>query len=126
MLTLTAADLRNFQGYRVRQMNTPHIYLILDEQRRHIPNPTTYHHLFGDNNNVHEVLDLSAAPEGTPLTDGAILARPDNAPHIYLVSNGEKRHVTSPSVMAKFGFDGVIRVVDHVLLETITTGKDIN
>src|SRR5262245_12802499 len=93
-LALTG-NLSQYEGYRIRQIGQPHIYMILHGHRRHVPNPTTYSYLFGNDNNVHEVLDANIVPDGGPLSDGAILARPNNGPAIYLISNGRKQHVSS-------------------------------
>ena len=125
-MSLTAGNLGQYEGYRINQEGQPAIYLVLDGKRHHIPNPTTYNNLCGNSDTRHAVLDVNIVPDGGALSDGAILARPNNAPNVYLVSNGKKRHVTSPAAMAKFGFDGVIRVVDHVLLDFIPTGGPIS
>lgn len=125
VFALIATNISQYEGYRIRQSGTSPIYMILHGKRRWVPNPSTYSNLFGNDNNVHEVLDADIVPDGGQLSDGAILARPKNGPAIYLISNGQKQHVASPPVIDKFGFRGVVREVDHVLIESIPEGLAI-
>ncbi|MCX7112750.1 MAG: hypothetical protein NTX45_22035 [Proteobacteria bacterium] len=117
-----AAD---FEGFLLKQLNQPHIYLVLDGKRRHVPNPDTLQSLFGGSG-AEDVLDIDSIPEGDALTPGAVLARADNAPPLYLVSNGMKRHITSPGAVNKYHFHGNTIVLPLAVVDSIPTGDPIN
>jgi hypothetical protein len=45
---------------------------------------------------------------------------------VYLVSNGQKRHVASPAVMDKFWFNwNTIQAVPQNILDALPTGPDL-
>lgn len=50
------------------------------------------------------------ASDGAPFRDGALVRTPDA--RVWLVSNGERRHIIGPSVFAALGLDG--RAIIHV------------
>lgn len=113
-------------GLRVKTPNQPQIYLIdPDGYRRWIPNPQTYNNLFRDWNGVVIDININEISESAPLTDGAILARPQGAAPVYLVSNGIKRWITSPAVMDKYYFNwATVYQLPHVSLDFIPTGPN--
>ncbi len=102
------------------------IYLMdPDGYRRHIPNPTTYTNLFRSWDGIVIDIDIDEIAEGSPLTDGAILARADQTAAVYLVSNEEKRWITSVPVMDKYFFDwDKVLSLPHVVLDFIRTGRN--
>jgi hypothetical protein len=123
-LQLTGDSLGAHEGHRLRIADGT-IFLVLDGQLRHIPDPPTYASLFG-NVAAEQTVIIGHAPAGPALTSGAVLAKPDNGPEIYMVSNGQKRHILAPQVMVKYGFDhGSVKVVPHVLIASISTGNNI-
>lgn len=113
-------------GTRVKLPNQPNIYLIDPEgYRRWIPDPGTYNNLFRDWNGVVVDLDVNAIAEGSPLTDGAVLARASNSAPVYLVSNSVKRWITSPSAMDKYYFNwNRVYVIPPALVEFIPQGPN--
>ncbi|PSJ26899.1 hypothetical protein B7P34_20475 [Streptosporangium nondiastaticum] len=126
-----AAELRGrhpeLNGARVKGVNSPAIYLILDGKRRWIPNPATYNNLFRDWNGIQSVVDIGAIDDGGQLSDGAILAKSPSGPAVYLVSNGIKRWITSPAAMDKYYFDwNKIVNLSPVALDSIPTGASIS
>lgn len=103
------------------------IYLILDGERRWIPNPTTYDNLFRDWNGVINNNDVITIFEGNWLSDGAILARAPHHPPVYLISNGVKRWIQSPEAMDKYHFNwNKIIEVPKILLDFIQNGPTLN
>lgn len=117
----------DLNGIRVKSPAGPEVWLIVDGVRRWIPNPTTYNNLFRDWTGI--VVDINAPQitQGDDLSDGAILAKGAASPHVYLVSNGSKRWITSPAVMDKYHFSwGRIYVVPEILLASIAPGPDIS
>jgi hypothetical protein len=62
---------------------------------------------------------------GPDLTSGAYLATPPGGGPVYLVSNGQKRWVTSPAVMDKFYFNwSQIRTVAQSTLDALPNGAN--
>lgn len=114
-----------FEGFLLKQLNQPHVFLVLDGKRRHVPNPATFQSLFGGSG-VEDVVDIDSIPEGDALTTGAVLARADNDPPLYLVSNGVKRHITSPAAVDKYHFHGNDVVLPSVVVDSILTGDPID
>jgi hypothetical protein len=116
----------DLSGLRVKSPNDPAIYLIdPDGYRRWIPNPATYNNLFRDWNGVVISIDINEIALGLNLTDGAVLARATGTAPVYLVSNGIKRWITSPSAMDKYYFNwNTIIQIPHVLIDSIPTGAN--
>ena len=105
------------------------VYLVLDGCKMHVPNPSTYNNLFNSWDCVEENSLADAVcicPDGA-LSDGAILAVQNGGGAVYLVSNGEKRHITSPATFENFCFDWakIASVVQAILLDSIPTGLPI-
>lgn len=116
----------DLNGTRCKFSNRPHIYLIDNGYRRHIPDPTTYNNLFRDWEGVVVDNDIDEIPEARAIQSGAILAKGHATPQVYLIDQGQKRHIVSPDVMEKFHFAwGRIYVVPQILIDAIPTGQPI-
>ncbi|MCQ8768500.1 hypothetical protein [Streptomyces telluris] len=114
-------------GARLKGVNSPAVYLVLDGKRRWIPNPATYNNLFRNWNGIQTVVDIASIDDGGQLSDGAILAKSPDGPAVYLVSNGIKRWITSPAAMDKYYFDwNKIVNISPVALNAIPTGAAIS
>ena len=124
-LQIDTSDLSIYEGYRIRQAGHEPVFIVIDGKRHWVPNNATHYNLFGENGNIHEVVDINVVPHGSALSNGAILARPNNSSNVFLITNGLKHHLASPSVMSKFGFEGIVRVVPSVLIDFIRTGHEI-
>ncbi|MBV9597158.1 MAG: hypothetical protein JOZ87_09845 [Chloroflexi bacterium] len=114
-------------GERIEAAGGTNIYLVDDDgTARHIPDPTTYNNLFRDWSGV-QLVDPSTIASGPALTSGAYLAiAQETMRDVYLVSNGQKRHVASPTVMDKFWFNwNTIRPVPQSTLDALPTGPDL-
>ena len=112
-------------GLRVKSPNAPQVYLIdPDGYRRWIPNPPTYNNLFRDWNGIITDIDTNEISEASPLTDGAVLARGIGTAPVYLVSNGMKRWITSPTAMDKYYFNwNTVVQIPSILVDSIPTGS---
>ncbi|MEV4443177.1 hypothetical protein AB0K09_30070 [Streptomyces sp. NPDC049577] len=120
-------DRPELNGMRVKPVNGPAVYLVLDGRRRWIPNPATYNNLFRDWNGIQSVIDIGSIPDGGALSDGAFLGKAPNAPEVYLISNGVKRWITSPAAMDKYYFAwNKIVNVSPVAIAAIPSGAAIS
>ena len=99
----------------------PQVYRIQGGLRRHIPNVVTFEALGLRWGEVDALPDwaLAAVPIGAPLLDvtlnGNLLRGP--GPEVYVMQNGERRHVQSPTVMAAcgYGWDAVYTISEGTL-----------
>ena len=98
-----------------------------DGTLRHIPDPATYTNLFRDGTGI-QTLNVSTITAGSDLTSGAYLATPApwGSGPVYLVSNGQKRHVSSPATMDKFWFNwNAVQTVPQATLDGLPNGPDL-
>ena len=117
----------DLNGLRVKLPNAPAIYLIDQGYRRWIPDPPTYDNLFRNWDGVVVDIDIIEIPEATPLSHGASLARAAGTAPVHLVSNGQKRWVTSPAVMDKYWFAwNKVVEVPASLIDSIPSGSPIS
>ncbi len=128
---LSADQLSNIRpdlnGWRVKMPNSPRVYLVDQGYRRWIPNPETYNNLFRDWNGIREFIDVNTIPEGLPIANGAILARPAGGPAVYFLDAGVKRWVTSPDAMDRYHFNwNRVYSVPPIVLQNISDGPAIN
>jgi hypothetical protein len=126
--TAHGAPRPDLDGLRVKFSNRPHIYIIMDGgYRRHIPNPTTYNNLFRSWSGVVVDNDIDEITESRPLQSGAVLVRGHQAPHVYLIDHGRKRHVTSPAAMDKYHFAwNRVTVIPQSSVDAIPDGPAIS
>jgi hypothetical protein len=116
----------DLNGVCIKGPASPKVYLMDQGLRRWIPNPQTYSNLFRDGNTIYVHPAIGGITEGIPISNGAILAKANNAPSFYLVDQGMKRHITSPAVMDLYNFDGnKVCSVPGILLDSLPTGPAI-
>jgi hypothetical protein len=115
-------------GKRIEAAGGTAIYLVDDDgTKRYVPDVTTYNNLFRDWSGI-QTLDVSTIRSGPDLTIGAYLAASSNAAGtpIYLVTNGQKRHITSGAVMDKFYLNGnAVQTVPQTTLDSLPNGPDL-
>ncbi|MFF4161527.1 hypothetical protein [Streptomyces sp. NPDC001678] len=120
-------DRPDLNGLRIKAVNSPAIYLVLDGKRHWIPNPATYNNLFRDWNGVVSVLDVGDITAGSALSDGAFLGKASGWPEVYLFSNGVKRWITSPAAMDKYYFAwNRIQNLPAEAVNSVPNGADIS
>jgi len=110
--------------------NVPHVYLIKGGLKRHVPNPATFAVLAMKPANLDRVHDslLAQIPPGAPLTsvlhDGQLVRGSANI--IYVMQNGLRRHVSSPSVMASCNYNWqAIVTLPNDLIASIPPGAPV-
>ncbi|HAA11260.1 MAG TPA: hypothetical protein DCE41_05980 [Cytophagales bacterium] len=94
---------------RVRLDGSDAIYVVINGIAELIPNVPTYQGIFANEGAANQTqvtkAELDTIPQGSPLENGAYLARAKNTAPIYLVSNGMKRRVSTPNTMRLYSFD---------------------
>ncbi|MFM6046010.1 MAG: hypothetical protein ACKO3K_03795 [Cuspidothrix sp.] len=118
---------KDLNGLLIRNPGTGAIYWVDRGQRRHISGPSIYTSLFEPRD--RDYLDTDAVEEGLPITNDNRLVRCGERNHslfgrIYLLDNGTKRHIVSPSVMRKNNFKGAGNI-DCPVLTSIPDGDSI-
>ena len=96
---------------------------------RWIPDPTTYNNLFRDwNGIVNDPNVVKTIALGSDLiTSGAYLAQSPTTFKVYLMTNGTKNWITSPTAMDKYYFSwSAIRQVDDTTLNGIPDGVNFS
>jgi hypothetical protein len=117
----------DLNGLLIRNPGNGAIYWIDRGQRRHITSPSIYERLFVSRH--RDYLDTEAVEAGSPITNNNRLVRCGEQSHalfgaIYLLDNGQKRHIVSPSAMQRNNFKGAANI-DCPVLATIPNGAPI-
>ena len=122
---LSSSDWSSYDGgLFTRTDSRGGIFLMINGQLRHVPNPVTYSNLFISSPNVQKsdyVVDN--APSGPEITVGAFIAVGDGAAQ-FVITNNVKMWIPSPEVVNKFQFKGPTKVA-QILLDFITTGPNV-
>ena len=113
-------------GKRIKTVDSPAIYLVIDGYRRGIPNPSTYNNLFRDWNNILISFDITSIPVAPSISSGALLVKSSDSNKVFLLSDGQKRHISSPKIMDKYNFNwDRVNIVAPIFLSSIPTGAII-
>lgn len=113
------SDPNRFNGYRVKSMDRPEIYLIDNGKRRHIVNPDVYNQLFRNWDGIHTVIDIERIPLGIAIRGGTGLFKTPKSPMVFWLDIEKdrvvKRWITSPQSMDKyyFNWDRISTVYDY-------------
>ena len=113
----------------IRAENGYRVYMVEDGLKRHIPNPKVFEDQGLNWEEVVEVDDdeVEVLPEGDPLsyTEGTLIQ--GEGPEVYVVSNGQKRHILDPAVFNKFQYNWrqIIRV-NNDELAIYPVGEPVN
>jgi hypothetical protein len=117
----------SYDGYRVKTSSNPSVFVVIDNLKRHVPDMATYNNLFENTTDIQVVTQpvLNSIAAGPPLTTGAILAK-GSGPSVYLISNGQRRHIKTMEAMDKFDFAApkIVSVPDSIL-NAIPIGAEI-
>ncbi|MBI4000699.1 MAG: hypothetical protein HY348_02820 [Nitrospira defluvii] len=109
----------------VRETSRPEVYVIVGGAKFWIPDPPTLFRLYGGWAAVRVVPDgqlrnLSSIPK-----EGTIVREEHSAP-VWRIEGNQKRHITTPTVLARYGGWSYVRVVPDNSLAMIPTGQPIN
>lgn len=107
------------EGMLVREKNSPDVYVITNQQRRHIPSPVTFEALGYKWSNITIIpdgtLDISH-PKGLPMQsspypDGTLLVNRDNPTGIEVLEGGKRRPIPSPEIFdTQYNYRDLVRV----------------
>lgn len=107
------------EGMLVRERNNPDVYVITNQQRRHIPSPVTFEALGYKWSNITIIpdgtLDISH-PKGAPMQsrpypDGTLLVNRDNPTGIEVLEAGKRRPIPSPEIFdTQYNYKDLVRV----------------
>lgn len=94
------------EGMLVREQNDPDVYVISNQQRRHIPSPVVFESLGYRWSNITIIPDGTLAlshPRGpvmqaSPYPEGTLLVNRDNPTGIEVLEGGRRRPIPSPEV----------------------------
>jgi hypothetical protein len=106
----------------------PEVYVFRSGLKRHIPNGFTFNVMKVNWANVDTIAAslVSGVPTGNPIlsaTTTGILVK-GSGPAVYVMHNGQKRHVTSPDVMTACGYSSAaVLVVADGSLSSLPTGS---
>ncbi|MFJ2782531.1 hypothetical protein ACIQCR_07135 [Streptomyces sp. NPDC093249] len=120
------SDWNGLNGFRLRQVGTTAIHVVMDGQRRLIPDTGTYYNLFKNTANIQQVIDLYSIPDGGPLSSGAILAGSPSSDSIWMITDGTRRGITGRA-FEKYQFDGAkIEGLRDIVLFSVPQGPNID
>lgn len=119
----------DLNGLQLRNPGNGRIYWVDEGSIRHILNPSVYKSLFVPK--TLNAIDTVSITTGPPVTGNNRLVRCGESNHplknrIYLLDQGQKRHILSPAVMNKNNFNwDKVSTVDCPALASIPDGSTI-
>jgi len=111
-----------------RRSDRHEVFLFLDGQCRHIPDPPTFDRLFTSWGavRVFPSWQMLGCRPGQSISSGAFLGRAHGRPQVYLFSNGMKRNIASPGTMSKCNFSWrKVRLMSPKYVDRTRTGAII-
>lgn len=115
----TGSPLRLREGTLLQAKDDTKIYIVDHEsgtvQKRHIGSPSVFSKLGFSGKEVMKVRKGYLPDENGPSVSSAkqhpdgVLISPEGRPHIYLIEDGQRRHVVSPPVLKSHRFQGGVK-----------------
>lgn len=109
----------------VREISRPEVYVIVGDAKFWIPDPPTLFRLYGGWAAVRVVPDGTLTNVTSLPKEGTIL-REEHAPHVWRIEGAQKRHIATPTVLARYGGWNMVRVVPDHSLAMIPIGAPIS
>ncbi|MCX6811509.1 MAG: metallophosphoesterase, partial [Candidatus Berkelbacteria bacterium] len=112
------------EGTLFRRYDRPEVYVVEDGKKRHIKSATAFINLGYNWSNIilaenQDILD--AHPDGVDLVDSSslpngTLIRTSLAPEVYILENGQRRHIPSPTVfLSQFRWQDIVVVSSEIM-----------
>lgn len=111
-------------GYLLKDPEKPAIYLILNGQRRQVPDVATVNGLFVTNRTVHEDFHIDLIEKGDDIASGATLVKGDGGDPWYLLPGKVKMWIKTEEIFAQYQFRAVTSVA-QILIESIPAGDPV-
>jgi hypothetical protein len=110
-------------GALVKEQTRSEVYVIFGGAKFHLPLPFWVDR-YGGWSNVTVVPDGALATVGTMPREGSVL-REWSATAVYLIKNGQKCHITTGTILERYGGWAAVRLVPDLGLFLIPTGPPI-
>lgn len=111
-------------GYLLKDPEKPAIWLILNGQRRQVPNVATINGLFVTNRTVHEDFHIDLIEKGDDLGSGSTLVKGDGKDPWYLLPGKGKMWIKTREIFSQYQFREVTSVA-QILVDSITDGDAV-
>lgn len=130
-LDARVSDPNRFNGLRVKVVDEPTVFIIMDGKKRGIVSAEVYSRLFRSWDGIQSFLSLDGIPDGQVINENTQLIKYQNNPTVYLVDheNGRtvKRGFVSEAVFNKYSFDwNKIITLPASMQNTIPDGTSIS
>jgi hypothetical protein len=112
-------------GSVLREESRAEVYVIFGNAKFHVPDEATLSRLYGGWPAVRVVADGALAAVDSVPDDGTLLREELSAP-VWRMESGQKRHVTSPTVLSRVGGWERVRIVPDNALTPIPIGAPLN
>jgi hypothetical protein len=113
-------------GTLIRERTHDEVYVVLGARAFHVPDPTAFAAMGFNGADVRQVPDGSTSALRDSLPRDGTLLREFSAAEIYLVTNGQLRHVPDPTTFDHLGLSwGKIRVVPDGQLAPLPQGAPL-
>ncbi|WP_223811594.1 hypothetical protein [Bacillus wiedmannii] len=119
-----------YNGYRIKEVGKPAIYLADRGIKRHITDPDTYNRIFKNRDGILEFQSLYTIPNGRNIDQDMGLVRFEKDSEIYFLDkdatgNPMKRWITSLSILNKYAFHTETSTLPQWMKNSIPNGLAI-
>lgn len=105
----------------LREQSSPYVYVIFGNAKFHVPDPAVLP-MYGTWGDVQVVPDGTAEAIPTTPQTSLRLFRESSEPEVYVVWNGQKRHIPNDALLQKYGGWDKVIVLHPGALDDIPTG----
>lgn len=119
-----------YNGYRVKEVGKPAIYLVDRGMKRYITDSDTYNRIFKNWDGVLEFQSLHTIPNGRSIDQDMGLVRFEKDSFLYFLDKDAtgkpmKRWITSPSALNKYAFHSEAAMLPQWMKNAIPNGASI-
>ena len=123
---ITPEPMPQLNGLLLQLPGAAPVYLVLNGYRCWVPDPGTFQNLFVSGASIFQDINIGVVSEGPALSSGAALIQGAGTPQVYLVTNGVKMWIPTPTIFTRYQFNSAaIQIVSQVVLNSIPTGPDV-
>ncbi|HKR15473.1 MAG TPA: hypothetical protein VJT15_25625 [Pyrinomonadaceae bacterium] len=123
---VTPAPAPELNGLLLQLPGAPQVYLVINGFRRWVPDTGTFNNLFVLGAKIVQDIGIGAVSEGDALSSGAMLIKGSSSVNIYLLSNGVKMWIPSPTIFQINQFNSAaVLTLPQIVVDSIPSGPDI-